>query len=282
MYSRCPEFLLMSVVLLGSFHGAAAEVHANRVLKVCSDPNNLPFSNQKGEGFENRLAELIAREMDARVEYTWFPQRRGFVRNTLGAGICDIVMGVPNGFDPVETTRPYYRSTYVFLSRVDRKLVLGSLDDPALKHLTIGLHVVGDDYSNPPPMHALARRNIVQNVQGYSIYGDYSQPNPPARLVEAVAEGKVDVAIVWGPLGGYFAKRQRVPLKIAAVTPEHDGPSLPFVFDISIGVRKRDKALRRELDSILLRRSREIKAILTEFGVPLKALPSGAAIRAGR
>jgi mxaJ protein len=165
---------------------------------------------------------------------------------------------------------------------VDRKLVLGSLDDPALKHLTIGLHVVGDDYSNPPPMHALARRNIVQNVQGYSIYGDYSQPNPPARLVEAVAEGKVDVAIVWGPLGGYFAKRQRVPLKIAAVTPEHDGPSLPFVFDISIGVRKRDKALRRELDSILLRRSREIKAILTEFGVPLKALPSGAAIRAGR
>jgi quinoprotein dehydrogenase-associated probable ABC transporter substrate-binding protein len=262
----CSRFLSLVAVCGLSVAGDGA------ALRVCSDPNNLPFSNEKSEGFENRIAELIARELGRKLEYTWFAQRRGFIRNTLRAGVCDVVMGVPAHFDPVDTTRPYYRSTYVFVSREDRHLNVSSMNDPALKRLQIGVHIVGDDYSNPPPVHALGRRHIVQNVSGYSIYGDYSQPNPPARLLEAVAAGKVDVAVVWGPFAGYFGSRQAVPLKIVAVTPESDGPTLPFVFDIAMGVRKGDKALRDQLQKVLDRRRVEIQRILHEYGVPLKAL----------
>ncbi|HEX5574932.1 MAG TPA: hypothetical protein VFX42_03570, partial [Gemmatimonadales bacterium] len=126
-----------------------------RELRVCSDPNNLPFSNQRGEGFENRLAELIAGELNATVRYTWWAERRGFIRSTLNAGRCDVVMGMPPGTGSVLTTRPYYRSTYVFVSRRDRHLAVKSLDDAALRRLKIGVQVVGDDYANTPPVHAL-------------------------------------------------------------------------------------------------------------------------------
>jgi mxaJ protein len=194
------------------------------------------------------------------------------VRNTLRAVVCAVEMGFPAHFDPVYTTRPYYRSTYVFLTRKDRNLNVASLNDPRLKQLTIGVHIIGDDYSNPPPVHALSRRHIVHNVSGYTIYGDYSQPNPPARLVEAVAEGKVDIAIVWGPFAGYFEKKQSASLRIVPVTPEADGPDLPFVFEIAMAVRKGDKSLRQELDPVLERRHRDISRILTEYGVPLKPL----------
>jgi mxaJ protein len=262
----CFRFRDIACLLIIGLSASAAD---QPVLRVCADPNNLPFSNQKGEGFENRIAELIAKELGARLEYTWFAQRRGFVRNTLRAGICDVVMGVPANFDPVATTRPYYRSTYVFVSRKDRHLNVASLNDPRLKRLTIGVHIIGDDYSNPPPVHALGRRRIVQNVSGYTIYGDYSQPNPPARLVEAVSDGKVDIAIVWGPFAGYFGKKQSADLRIVPVTPEADGPDLPFVFDIAMGVRKGDQ-LRQELDRVLDRRRDEIRRILTDYGVPLK------------
>ena len=170
------------------------------VLRVCADPNNLPFSNQRGEGFENKIAELLAHDMGERVEYTWWAQRRGFFRNTLKAGACDIVMGLPAGSEMAATTRPYYRSTYVFVSRKDRHLKLASFDDPALKKLKIGIQIIGDDFSNAPPAHALSRRNIVTNIKGYTVYGDYNQPNPPARIVDAVGKGDVDVAIVWGPI----------------------------------------------------------------------------------
>ena len=241
-----------------------------RVLRVCADPNNLPYSNQKSEGFENRIAELIARELKARVEYTWFAQRRGFVRNTLKAGLCDVVMGVPAHYDLVATTKPYYASSYVFVTRSDRKLAISSIDDPILRRLKIGVHIVGDDYSNPPPVHALSRRGIVKNVSGYMIYGDYAHPNPPARLVAAVASGEVDVAILWGPFAGYFGSRQPVPLKISPILPEKDGPDLPFVFEMAIGVRKGDADLRQELDRVLDTRREEIARILAEYRVPLK------------
>jgi mxaJ protein len=242
---------------------------------VCADPNNLPFSNERQEGFENRIATVIAADLHARLEYTWFPQRRGFIRNTLRAGLCDAVVGVPDRFELTATTRPYYRSTYVFVTRQDSNISVHSLDDAALRKLTIGVHVIGDDYANPPPMHALARRNIIHNVSGYTIYGDYSQPNPPARLIEAVASREVDVAIVWGPLAGYFSRRQSVPLKISAVSPESDGPAIPLAFNIALGVRKDDTALRTELEGVLDRRSTEISSILTEFGVPMKPLSGG-------
>src|SRR5918995_717015 len=159
---------------------------AERELRVCADPNNLPFSNQRGEGFENRIAELVARELGATLRYAWWAQRRGFVRNTLREDLCDLIIGVPAGYDPVLTTRPYYRSTYVFVSRRDRRLALTSLDDPRLRTLRIGVHLMGDDGANAPPAHALARRSIIANVSGYTIYGDYTEPNPPARLIDAV------------------------------------------------------------------------------------------------
>jgi mxaJ protein len=238
------------------------------VLRVCADPNNLPFSNQHGEGFENKIAELLAQDLGERVEYTWWAQRRGFFRNTLRAGTCDIVIGVPSAFEMALTTKPYYRSTYVFLTRKDRHLNLTSLDDPSLKKLKIGVQIIGDDFSNAPPAHALSRRNIVGNVKGFTVYGDYSQPNPPARIVDAVAKGDVDVAIVWGPLAGYFAKQSRVPLTVVPVSPQIDQPFLPFVFDISMGVRRDDQELRDQIEQVLERRRDEVDRILQEYAVP--------------
>ena len=246
----------------------AAQRLAPRVLRVCADPNNLPFSNERLEGFENRLAELVARDMGATVKYTWHPQRRGFIRNTLRAGACDVVMGVPSSFELALPTRPYYRSTYVFVYRRDAGISLRSFDDPALRTLRVGVHLVGDDGANTPPAHALASRGIIRNVVGYTLYGDYSEPNPPARLIEALVRGEVDVAIAWGPLAGYFARRQPVPLEILPVAPEIDLPFLPFVFDISMGVRREDEALADELDAILVRRAGEIDALLDAFGIP--------------
>jgi mxaJ protein len=241
---------------------------AKRVLRVCSDPNNLPFSNQRQEGFENRIASLIARDLHADVRYTWWAQRRGFIRNTLKAHACDVIMGLPSAIDMAATTRPYYRSTYVFVSRKDRNLRVGSFDDAILKKLKIGVQIIGDDGADSPPAHALAARGITDNVRGYTVYGDYSKPNPPARIVDAVVNGEVDLAVVWGPLAGYFAKQQRVPLELVPVSPEIDLPFLPFVYDIALGVRREDAGLRQQLDTILERRKPEIDRILASYGVP--------------
>jgi mxaJ protein len=238
------------------------------VLRVCADPNNLPFSNERGEGFENQIAELLARDLNERVEYTWWAQRRGFFRNTLRAGVCDVVIGVPSAFEMALTTKPYYRSTYVFLSRKDRGLNVNSLDDPVLKTVRIGVQIIGDDFSNTPPAHALTRRNIVSNVRGYTVYGDYSQHDPPARIVEAVVKGDVDLAIVWGPLAGYFAKQSRVPMDVVPVSPQIDQPFLPFVFDIAMGVRRDDQDLKDQIEQVMDKRRAEIDRILEEYRVP--------------
>jgi mxaJ protein len=238
------------------------------VLRICADPNNLPFSNEKREGFENKIADLLGRDLGERVEYTWWAQRRGFFRNTLRAGACDLVLGVPAGFEMALTTAPYYRSTYVFVSRKDRKLDVTSFDDGRLRTLKVGVQMVGDDFSNSPPAHALTNRGIITNVKGFSVYGDYAQPNPPARIVEAVQRGDIDIAIVWGPLAGYFAERSRVPLQIIPVSPQMDRSYLPFVFDIAIGVRRGDNDLRDQLEQILEKRRVEINRILSEYGVP--------------
>lgn len=241
---------------------------AGRVLRVCADPNNLPFTNRKLEGFENRIADLIAEDLGARVEYTWFAQRRGFVRNTLRAGKCDLILGIPSSFELAQPTRPYYRSTYVFVWRSDRPYDIRSFDDPRLRTLKIGVHLVGDDGSNTPPAHALAKRGIVENVRGYTLYGDYRDESPPARLIEAVAKGDIDVAIAWGPLAGYYARKQNVFLDIVPVSPHIDLPFLPFVFDIAAGVRRGEDAFRAEIDTILEKRASEITRILDDFGVP--------------
>lgn len=239
-----------------------------RVLRVCADPNNLPFSNRRLAGFENRIADVIAKDLHARVTYAWHAQRRGFIRETLKAHQCDVVIGMPTSMELAATTRPYYRSTYVFVTRKDRHLHIASFDDDILKRLRIGVQIIGDDGANAPPAHALANRGIVENVRGYTVYGDYSKPNPPARIVDAVATGEIDVAIVWGPLAGWFAKRSPAPLTLAPVSPEIDLPFLPFVYDIALGVRREDVALRNELDAVLERRKPEIDRILADYGVP--------------
>lgn len=247
---------------------SASAVQPREHLRVCADPNNLPFSNDRLEGFENKIAALIAHEMNVDVEYTWWAQRRGFIRNTLKANECDLVVGVPNSFELSATTSPYYRSTYVFVYRKNSGLNIHSFNDPILTKVKVGVQMIGDDAANTPPAHALSNRNIIQNVKGYTVYGDYAQANPPARIIEAVAKGEIDVAVVWGPLAGYFAKRQKVPLEIVPVSPEIDLPYLPFVFDISMGVRRGDDAFKEELEQILARKRAEIESILDDYGVP--------------
>jgi len=248
---------------------AATPASSATPLRVCADPNNLPFSNRRREGFENRIAELLGRELHRPVAYTWAPEWRGFVRKTLGAGRCDVVLGIPAASDRVLPTRPYYTSTYVFLSRRDRGLDIRSLDDPRLRRLRIGIHFIGDDYMNPPPAHALARRHIVDNVVGYSIYGNYARPNPPSDLVRAVARGEVDLAIIWGPFAGYFAPRMAVPMRLEPVSPAVDPSGLRFTFAIAAGVRRADTALRAEIDGALARRHADIAGVLSHYGVPL-------------
>jgi quinoprotein dehydrogenase-associated probable ABC transporter substrate-binding protein len=250
---------------------ATAQPHFDRpagVLRVCADPNNLPFSNERGEGFENKIAELLAADLHERLEYTWWAQRRGFFRNTLRAGACDVVVGVPSSFELAATTAPYYRSTYVFVYRKGRGVSVRSFDDAVLRDVRVGVQLVGDDGANTPPAHALAARGVVQNVRGYTLYGDYSRPSPPGEIVEAVARGDVDVGVVWGPQAGYFARRQRTPLEVVPVSPEIDPPFLPFVYDISMGVRRGDDALLAELESFLERRRPDIERLLDEYGVP--------------
>jgi mxaJ protein len=242
-------------------------------LRVCADPNNLPFSNSAEAGFENKLAAMVAKHFGQQVSYIWWAQRRGFIRNTLKAGQCDAVMGVPAGYDLVETTRPYYRSTYVFVTRQDRHLDLSSLLDPRLHHLAIGVHLIGDDGNNPPPAQALGDQGIVDNVHGYSIYGDYRQANPPARLIEAVEKGEVDVAAAWGPLGGYFAQRSPVPLTVTPIRETERFAPQQFQFAIAMGVRKGDHALRDRLSAFIDEHRSEINALLRSYGVPLVDLP---------
>ncbi len=250
-----------------------ARAEARPALRVCSDPNNLPFSNERKEGFENRLAELIAADLGAKVEYTWWAQRRGFIRNTVNEGLCDVVMGVPASFELTAVTRPYYRSTYVFVYRRDAGLRIASFDDPALRRLRIGVHLMGDDGANAPPAHALAARGIVANVRGYPIYGDYARPDPPARILDALARRELDVAIVWGPLAGYFAPRLGTPVDIVPVTPQLDAAVLPMAYDMAIGVRREDAALARELEEVLQRRSADVARLLRRYGVPIVAAP---------
>jgi mxaJ protein len=238
-------------------------------LRVCADANNMPFSNRAGEGFENKIAQLIADDWGLPLAYNWFPQRRGFVRATLNSRRCDLVIGVPTGYDPLATTRPYYRSTYVFVYPPDKGVNVTSLDDPALKKLKIGVNLIGDDYTNPPPVQALADRGIV-GLKGYSVYGDYSKDSPPHEIVDAVAKGDVDIAIIWGPLAGYYAKHEPVPLKVVPLPPS-GREDLPFAFDVSMGVRHKDKDFLAKVQDTLTRREADIRKILEEYGVPLVA-----------
>jgi mxaJ protein len=244
-------------------------------LRVCADPDNLPFTNDRGEGFENHLAELLARDLGTRVEYTWWAQRRGFLRNTLNAGRCDVVLGLPTGVEQARTTRPYYRSTYVFVDRRDRHRTIRSFDDARLRGLRIGVPLVSDDGANAPPSHALTRRGLGPNLVRVSVYGD-GGTSPGARLVGAVATGDVDVAVAWGPVAGYFGARQPVPMRVTPVSPQIDPPALPLVFDMSMATRRDDPVRLAALDGFLRRRRTAIDRVLAEFHVPRVDVPAAA------
>jgi quinoprotein dehydrogenase-associated probable ABC transporter substrate-binding protein len=245
-------------------------------LRVCVDPYDLPFSNDKEEGFENKIAHVVAQDLDATLINYWWPNRRGVLRSTILAGRCDVMIETPVGLDPVATTRPYFRSTYYFVYRADRGLQVRSLDDTILKHLRIGVNMIGYDYTNTPPAHALGSRGVV----GLVGFGNFLNPDPkadhPQDIFDALAKDSIDVAVVWGPLAGYWAKRESVPLTLTPL-PDSDPPShMRFSFEMAMGVRHRDKELKARLDSALVRRHDDIVRILQEYHVPLLA-PAGSA-----
>src|ERR1700748_3571400 len=263
------------VVAAGSMLISATTADAT-VLRVCADPNNLPFSDQAGRGFENEIVELIAKDLGSTVNYTWWAQRRGYVNHTLKADVGDVWSGVASGAEMMTSTRPHYRSSYVFVTRADRGLHIATFDDPQLRTLIICVQMVVSDAMNTPPAHALARRGIVQNVRGYMLHGDYRHPHPASAIIDAVENGDVDVAVAWGPMAGYFAAQASTPLTIEPVEPWRDG-TVPMGFYISMGVRRGDNALLKRLDESLERNHAAISAILAAYHVPV--LPDAFAAR---
>ncbi len=259
---------VLSVFAIATALGAGPAQSDEAPLRVCADPNNLPFSNAAGDGFENKIAGLVADHLHRPLEFVWRAQRRGFVREGLNAGECDLVAAIPSGAPMALTTRPYYRSTYVFVSKPGEPPV-SSLDDPSLKTRTIGVQLIGDDGMNSPPAHALAERGIVGNVRGFMVYGDYRDDHPLSEIVDAVAKGKVDVAAVWGPVAGYFAAKEKPPLVVTSIAGNPEA-RLPMTFDIAMGVRRTDKELKAQVDSALTSLAPQIKTILASYGVPVE------------
>ncbi len=246
----------------------------DKVLRVCQDPNNLPFSNTQGEGIENKLAELFAKKLGWKLEYFSFPQRMGFVRNTIRFKLpgtnyrCDILMGVPSGFDQVAVTKPYYRSTYVLvfpkgkgLDNVKTKQDFLQLDPKQLKHLKIGI------YDRSPASQWLARRGLLAQAVPYRMMNPDPEQYPGEIIEKDLAAGKIDVAVVWGPLGGYFAKKIKQPeLSVVPLTSE---PSVNFQYEMAMGVRFGEKEWKAQVEKFLDDNKAEIITILREFNVPL-------------
>lgn len=257
---------VVTVLLCGPAGSARAdEVKQVKELQVCGDPSNLPFSNEKLEGIENKIADVIAKDLGMKVAYTWWPHQRGLVKRVLNTGRCDVMLGIPKGYDPVLWTKPYYRTGYVLAYRKDRGLKVRSLDDPLLQKLKIGVQV------NTPPHDALGQRGIVgDNVVGYQLMFDsnFHAEDYPGKLVEDLIAGNIDVALVWGPIAGYFAKKKAAALEIVLLEDRPESGNR-FAFDISMGVRKGNKELKQKLEDAIARRHDELKHILEDFGVPL-------------
>ena len=239
-------------------------------LRVCAEPNSLPYSNNQEEGFENRIAEIIAQELGARLSYVWLPQSHPTARDVfIQEGRCDLVMGIPDGHDGFLTSLAYYRTTFVFVYRENSPYDIDSFDDPDLKELKIGVQTSGSSIS--PTHYAIAKRRLIENQVAFG--AEFSQPDPFADIVRAVAEKEVDVAVIWGPIAGYFAREQPTKLKVVPVSPQIETPFIPMVASISIGIRLGDEALRDRLDVALAQRWDDIQAVLEEYRVPLEPLP---------
>jgi mxaJ protein len=273
--------LVLAVTLFGvasamfAREGRADASPSKKVLRVCGDPNNLPFSNEKLEGLENKIADAVAKDLGWEVEYVWWPHQRGLVRRVLNTERCDVLVGIPKGYDLVRWTKPYYRTGYVIAYLKDRVggADIRSLDDARLKTLKVGVQV------NTPPHIALGRRGIVgDNVVAYQLMFD-SNAHPedyPGKQVEDLIAGRIDVALVWGPIAGYFQKKKGASSLALVPIEEPNDPSQPYSFEISMGVRKADTELKARLEEVLDRKRDEIRAILDDFGVPLLPLAGSA------
>jgi len=251
-------------------HATAARAAGRAPLRVCADPDNLPYSRRDESGFENRIARVLAAQLERPLSFHWQPLQRGFVRKTLGSGLCDLLVGVPADFERVLATRPYYRSSYVFVQRAEASPPLRSFDDPRLSGLRIGVQLVGDDLAATPPGYALARAGAVANVTGYPVHGEGPAA---ARMVQALAEGRLDAALVWGPQAGWHAGHSPVPLTVAlAHAPA--GLAAPFEFSIAMGVRREDRALRDDIQAAIDHSRSRIDAILRDYAVPRTDTPT--------
>lgn len=242
-------------------------------LRVCADPANMPFSNRGGEGFENELAEMLAAEMGRTVQYTWFPQATGFVRQTLSTGRCDVIIGYAQGDDFVLNTNHYYTSAYVIIVPENGKLAgIDRLSDPRMEDAKIGVTA-----GSPPTTH-LARLGLIDHVRAYSLVVDRRHEDPAAQMIADLEAGEIDAAILWGPIGGYYAKQAAGALELAPLLHEEGAPRL--FYRITMGVRQGELRWKRELNSTLRRNKEQIDAILEDYGVPL--LDDYGTARAGR
>lgn len=241
--------------------GEPKRVEDPNEFKVCADADNMPFSNSKQEGFENRIAELIAEDLGKKLSYQFWIDRFGYIRNTINAGRCDVMISTVESNDALLTSKPYYRSGYVFVYRKDSGLNITDWDSPDLRKATIGL--VGQT----PPSRPLADKGLLNNSVPYRLWRDLTKP--PSWLVDDVVEGKIDVAIVWGPIGGYFAKKSEVPL-VVVPAPEYETTNIhgKEQWNISLAVRKGDKERLAMIQEVLDRRHADIIKILDEYGIP--------------
>lgn len=230
-------------------------------LRVCADPNNLPFSNDKGEGFENEIAELVAERLGVPVRYTWHPQTAGFERNTLRAYLCDVVMGVGSAHEFLQNTNPYYRSTYVLAYRTEDGDRFADLASPAMEDAKIGL------IAGTPPSNLLAERGLLDEVRPYHLMVDTRFYAPGRDMMADLAAGEIDVALVWGPIAGYWARKQSEPITLVPL--RSDQPGLRLDFRISMGIRPNEPNWKEQLNDLIRELQPEITAILERYGVPL-------------
>jgi quinoprotein dehydrogenase-associated probable ABC transporter substrate-binding protein len=242
--------------------GAAIELIDPKVLRVCADPNNLPFSNEKEEGFENRLAELIARKLGKSLSYTYFPMTVGFVRNTLGAHKCDVIMGYAQGDELVQNTNAYYRTTYTLIYKPNHGLDgVTTLADPRLKDKRIGI------IAGTPPSTGMVRNGLMAKAKPYQLLIDTRFTSSAAQMIADLQTGDIDAGALWGPMAGYYAKTSKEPLVVVPLLHEEKGARM--VFRITMGVRSSDQEWKRELNRLIRDNQKEINAVLLEYGVPL-------------
>src|SRR5712675_310133 len=233
-----------------------------KVLRVCADPHNLPFSNEKGEGFENRLAELFAKKLDKTVAYTFFPQATGFVRMTLGSHRCDVIMGFPQGDDLVQGTNPYYRTAYALIAKQGSGLDdVATLEDARLKDKRIGI------VAGTPPATNMAVAGLMANARPYPLMIDTRFDSSSAAMIKDLMSGEIDAGVLWGPMAGYYAKQASPPLHVTPLVKETSGPRLAF--RIGMGVRPADQNWKRQLNRLIQENQPAINKILLDFGVPL-------------